>query len=159
MPARAGSGAPLALADLRAAASELPELRSLLVSWRGTLVAEHYARGVRATTLANVKSASKSIIAALVGIAIERRLIKSVREPIVTYFPELRSDPDRRKQAITVEDLLTMRSGLESTSGRNYGAWVRAATGFAMRSASRSSASLARRWSTAPAARTCCRRS
>ena len=26
--------------------------------------------------------------------------------------------------AITVEDLLTMRSGLESTSGGNYGAWV-----------------------------------
>jgi CubicO group peptidase (beta-lactamase class C family) len=25
---------------------------------------------------------------------------------------------------ITIEDLLTMRSGLESTSGRNYGAWV-----------------------------------
>ena len=116
---------PPALIDLRAAASELPELRSLLVSWRGTLIAEHYARGVRPTTLANVKSASKSIIAALVGIAIDRGLIKSVREPIVSYFPELRSDPDRRKQAITVEDLLTMRSGLESTSGRNYGAWVK----------------------------------
>ena len=125
LPPEQVSGAPLAVADLTAAASELPELRSLLVSWRGTLVAEHYARGVRSTTLANVKSASKSIIAALVGIAIDRRLIKSVREPIVTYFPELRSDPDRRKQAITVEDLLTMRSGLESTSGRNYGAWVK----------------------------------
>ena len=95
------------------------------MSRRGELIAEHYASGVRPGALANVKSASKSIIAALVGIAIERGLIKSVREPIVTYFPELRRDPDRRKQAITVEDLLTMRSGLESTSGRNYGAWVR----------------------------------
>jgi len=123
-PAQVAS-APLAVADLKAAASELPELRSLLVSWRGTLIAEHYARGVRSTTLANVKSVSKSIIAALVGIAIDRGLIKSVREPIVAYFPELRSDPDRRKQTITVEDLLTMRSGLESTSGRNYGAWVK----------------------------------
>lgn len=119
------SGPPPALTDLGAAASELPELRSLLVSWRGTLIAEHYARGVRPTTLANVKSASKSIIAVLVGIAIDRGLIKSVREPIVSYFPELRSDPDRRKQKITIEDLLTMRSGLESTSGRNYGAWVK----------------------------------
>ena len=80
---------------------------------------------MRPTAPANVKSASKSVIAALVGIAIERGVIKSVREPIVTFFPELRRDPDRRKQAITVEDLLTMRSGLESTSGRNYGAWVR----------------------------------
>jgi CubicO group peptidase (beta-lactamase class C family) len=102
-----------------------PQLRSLLVSWRGELIAEHYAPGVSGSRPANVKSVSKSVIAALVGIAIERRLIKSVREPIGTYFPELRRDADRRKQAITVEDLLTMRSGLESTSGRNYGAWVR----------------------------------
>jgi CubicO group peptidase (beta-lactamase class C family) len=111
--------------DLAGQASTLPDLRSLLVSWRGELVAEHYAAGVRPASPANVKSVSKSIIAALVGIATERRLIKSVHEPIVSYFPELRRDPDRRKQSITVEHLLTMRSGLESTSGRNYGAWVR----------------------------------
>jgi CubicO group peptidase (beta-lactamase class C family) len=43
----------------------------------------------------------------------------------VRWFPELRRDPDRRKLAITIEDLLTMRSGLESTSGPQYGAWVR----------------------------------
>jgi CubicO group peptidase (beta-lactamase class C family) len=105
-------------------AADLPQLRSLLVSWRGEIVAEHYARGVRATSLANIKSASKSIIATLVGIAIERGAIKGVREPIVTWFPDLRRDPDPRKQTITVEDLLTMRAGLQSTSGQNYGAWV-----------------------------------
>ena len=110
--------------DLRAAASELPQLRSLLVSWRGELIAEHYARGARPSGLANIKSASKSIIAALVGIAIERRLIPGVREPIVSCFPELRTDRDPRKQSITIEDLLTMRSGLGSTSGPHYGAWV-----------------------------------
>ena len=113
--------------DLRAAASELPQLRSLLVSARGRLVADYYARGVRPDSPANVKSASKSIISALVGIAIDRGAITSVKEPIATYFPDLRTDADRRKQAITVEDLLTMRAGLESTSGRNYGAWVRSA--------------------------------
>jgi CubicO group peptidase (beta-lactamase class C family) len=113
-----------ALIDLRAA-SELPQLRSLLVSRRGELIAEHYAPGVRPSALANVKSVSKSIIATLVGIAIERRMINGVETRIATYFPELRKDPDPRKQAITVEDLLTMRAGLESTSGENYGPWVR----------------------------------
>jgi CubicO group peptidase (beta-lactamase class C family) len=112
-------------ADVRTAAALLPQLRSLLVSRGGELVTEYYAKGVRATTPANVKSASKSIISALVGIAIERGLVKGLREPIATWFPELRKDPERRKQAITIEDLLTMRSGLDSTSGRNYGAWVR----------------------------------
>jgi CubicO group peptidase (beta-lactamase class C family) len=107
------------------AAAALPQLHSLLVSRRGELILEHYARGQRATRLANVKSASKSIISALTGIAIDKGLIKGVAEPIGTYFPELRRDPDRRKQSISIEDLLTMRSGLESTSGGNYGPWVR----------------------------------
>ncbi len=61
----------------------------------------------------------------LVGIAIDRKLIKSVDEPIVTYFPELKKDPEPRKQTITIEHLLTMRSGLETTSGENYGTWAR----------------------------------
>ncbi|MGC4081517.1 MAG: serine hydrolase [Vicinamibacterales bacterium] len=115
------------LPRLGAAAGQLPQLRSLLVQHRGTLIAEHYARGVRASTPANIKSASKSLVSAMVGVAIERGLIRSVREPIATWFPELRQDRDPRKQTITVEDLLTMRAGLESTSGRNYGRWVQSA--------------------------------
>ena len=78
VPVQGLAPVPLAL-DLAASASELPQLRSLLVSWRGELIAEHYASGVRPGALANIKSASKSIIAALVGIAIERGLIKSVQ--------------------------------------------------------------------------------
>ena len=106
------------------AASELPRLKSLLVSHRGTIAFERYFNGARAAQPANIKSASKSVISALVGIAISRGYIKSVDQKILDYFPELASDPEPKKREITVEDLLTMRSGLESTSGRNYGAWV-----------------------------------
>jgi CubicO group peptidase (beta-lactamase class C family) len=59
-----------------------------------------------------------------VGVAIDRRLIPGVDTPIASYFPELSRDRDPRKLKITIEDLLTMRAGLESTSNRNYGAWV-----------------------------------
>jgi CubicO group peptidase (beta-lactamase class C family) len=104
------------------AASELPRLYSLLVAQRGTVVLEKYFNGRRATTPANVKSVSKSVIAALVGIAADRKLLK-LDDPIGKYFPDL-PEPKRR---ITIEDLLTMRSGLESTSSRNYGAWVKSA--------------------------------
>jgi CubicO group peptidase (beta-lactamase class C family) len=107
------------------AAAELPRLHSLQVSWRGELVLERYFNGRRAASLANIKSASKSIISALVGIAIDRSLIKGVGQPIATFFPDLlASSNEAPKRAITIEDLLTMRSGLESTSNRNYGAWV-----------------------------------
>jgi CubicO group peptidase (beta-lactamase class C family) len=107
-----------------AAARALPRLHSLLVSQRGQLIYERYYNRATATRLANVKSASKSVIAALVGIAIERGSIEDVRTPLTAYFPELAKDPDARKRTITVEDLLEMRSGLEGTSGRDYGAWV-----------------------------------
>jgi CubicO group peptidase (beta-lactamase class C family) len=126
-PARAQSPAAAAASafpEARRAAAALPRLHGLAVSSNGSLIFEYYARGHGANRPANIKSAAKSVIAALTGISIDRGLIKSVREPIATWFPELRRDRDPRKQAITVEDLLTMRSGLESTSGENYGRWV-----------------------------------
>jgi CubicO group peptidase (beta-lactamase class C family) len=114
---------PLAAAG--EAAAELDRIRSLLVSWRGSLVLERYYNGARASTPANIKSAAKSVISALVGIAIDRKVIAGVRQPIADYFPSLsRPKVDPRKRTITVEDLLTMRSGLQSTSNRYYGAWV-----------------------------------
>ena len=112
------------LTAARTSAAALPRLHSLLVSHRGQLVLEYY-REPRFARPANVKSVSKSVVSALVGIAIERRLIPSVKTPIGDYFPQLKSDPDARKRNITIEDLLTMRQGLESTSFDNYGSWVR----------------------------------
>src|SRR4030095_11905989 len=106
--------------DALAVAKDLPRLHSLLVSRRGELVLERYYNGARASRPANIKSASKSLISALVGVAIERRLIPGVDTPIATYFPELKKDKDPAKQRITVEDLLTMRSGLRTTRHKNY---------------------------------------
>lgn len=113
------------LAGAAAAAAALPQLHSLVVTHRGETAFEYYAKGYNATRQANIKSASKSIISALVGVAIQRKLIAGVEEPIVRWFPELRKDADKRKASITIEDLLTMRSGLRSTSGEDYGPWVR----------------------------------
>jgi CubicO group peptidase (beta-lactamase class C family) len=117
---QATAGASAVLDPAVKAALELPRLHSLLVSQRGSILLERYFNGRRDTTPANVKSVSKSVIAALVGIAADRKLL-SLTDPIGKYFPDV-TDPAKR--AITVEDLLTMRSGLESTSSRNYGAWV-----------------------------------
>lgn len=115
---------PVDLKPAGDAAAALPRLRSLLVSWRGSVVLERYYHGAGRDRLANVKSASKSVISTLVGIALERKIIPDLATPIVRFFPELARDRDAGKRAITVEDLLAMRSGLEGTSNRNYGAWV-----------------------------------
>lgn len=112
--------------DFRAAdarASGLPRLRSMLVGISGKIVFEEYYNGASANRAANLKSASKTIVSALVGVALDEGLIGDVREPIARYFPDYLDASDGRG-AITVEDLLTMRSGLETTSNQNYGAWV-----------------------------------
>ena len=106
------------------AAAELPRLHSLLVSWRGALVLERYFNGRRASSPANIKSASKSVISALVGMAIERGHITDVRQPVSAFLADQFATRDDPRRQITIEDLLTMRSGLESTSNRNYGVWV-----------------------------------
>ena len=80
---------------------------------------ERYFNGRRETTPANVKSVSKSVISAPVGIAADRKLL-ALDQPISKYFPDL----PEAKRNITIEHLLAMQSGLESTSNRNYGSWV-----------------------------------
>ncbi len=112
-------------AEAHRTALGLPRLYSLLVSHRGELVFEEYYNGTDLRRPANMKSASKSVISALVGIAIEKGYIESVDDPIIKYFPDYISDQiNSDKQLITIENLLTMQSGLETTSNRNYGKWV-----------------------------------
>ncbi len=63
------------------------------------------------------------MISALIGIAIEQGHIEGVDQPIADFFAE-QLGADAGKNEITIEDLLTMQAGLETTSNRNYGAWV-----------------------------------
>ena len=111
-----------ALESVVARMTELPRMRSLIVSVDGELLAEQYFHGAAPHRAANIKSASKSIISVLVGIALDQGHLDSIDTTIDRFFPEYLDDP--AKAQITVEDLLTMRSGLETTSNRNYGRWV-----------------------------------
>ena len=98
---------------------------SVLVSVAGEVIEEHYFNGASARRPANLKSASKSIVSILVGIAIDQKYLAGVDQRIAGFFPRYFVETgDDDKAAITIEDLLSMRSGLESTSSRNYGAWV-----------------------------------
>lgn len=74
---------------------------------------------------ANIKSCSKSIVALLLGSAIDRGDIVSVDATLAQVAPDI-LPPNATDGAaeITMEDLVTLRAGLERTSGGNYGAWV-----------------------------------
>ena len=128
-PVHAGHPAASPLAPeireaIRARGETLPRLRSLLVSVNDEIVEEHYFNGASERALANVKSVSKTIISILVGIALDRGFLSGVTQPLTDFFDGELPESDAVKRAITLEDLLTMRSGLETTSNRNYGRWV-----------------------------------
>ena len=109
-------------------AAQLPKLRSFLISVDGRIVSERYYRGATRTRTANVKSVSKSIISALVGIAMAEGKLTGVDQTIARFFPrELPDTVDAEKREITLADLLSMRAGLESTSFDGYGRWVTSA--------------------------------
>ncbi|HEX6367724.1 MAG TPA: serine hydrolase [Longimicrobium sp.] len=123
---RAVPGDTVLLAQALERAAELPRLRGILVSQRGQMVMERYIGDAGADRAANVKSASKSVLSVLVGIAIREGHIRGLDQPISDFFPDYfaRQGGDPRKRAITVGHLLSMQSGLESTSFNEYGAWV-----------------------------------
>jgi CubicO group peptidase (beta-lactamase class C family) len=73
----------------------------------------------------NIKSASKSFLAALVGIAIARGHRRGVDQPMAPLLRgKMPSAADPRLSQITIGNLLAMRAGLERTSGTLYGRWV-----------------------------------
>jgi len=63
----------------------------------------------------DLRSTTKSITALLIGIAIDRGAIPSVQSKVMDLLPSRRTvfEQDPRKAAMTLEDLLTMRSGLD----------------------------------------------
>ncbi len=100
-------------------------IKSFLVQRDGELLIETHRMGMRSDRTTNIKSVAKSIISLLVGIAIDQGHLQGVQQPIGDFFPDFfRGLPDPEKQSITIQDLLTMRAGLASTSRRNYGRWV-----------------------------------
>lgn len=118
------------LDSMLAEAERIRPLSSLVVWHRGEMVVERYYRGMRADQATNIKSASKTLLSPLVGIALRDSLIESVDVPLRQIVPDLyarldaSSADDPRKDAIRLRDLMDMSSGLETTSFRNYGAWA-----------------------------------
>lgn len=103
----------------------LGPINSILIRQDGSLIVEEYFRGMHSERANNIKSASKSILSILTGIAIDKGYLEGVDQTIEKFFPEYFDETrDAIKASITIGDLLTMRAGLQSTSGRNYGRWV-----------------------------------
>ena len=81
-----------------------------------TLLYEGYFNGYDRESIQTSMSVAKSVLGALVGIAIGQGRIGSVDDPITRYVPELAAR-DRRFSQITLRHLLSMTSGLRYEEG------------------------------------------
>jgi len=91
-----------------------PNVHSVLIIKDGKLVFEEYFYEYNKDSLQELRSASKSFISALTGIAIEKGFIKSKNETVLSYFPEYDFENNSEaKGRITIENLLTNQSGLD----------------------------------------------
>ena len=119
------AGSVSALLDSLGSRDELKPLKTVIVARDGRLVAEHGYRGHTPSESTNIKSASKSIISALVGIAIGKGLLEGPDQKIAPILKaDLPVSPDPRLNDITIGNLLSMQAGLDRLSGANYGRWV-----------------------------------
>jgi CubicO group peptidase (beta-lactamase class C family) len=113
------------------------EIHALLVARKGRLVFEYYGwktgsngddpdktqHQVVPSERHLVHSTTKSVTSSLIGIALDEGLLPDVSDRVVPHFPEYQPlpEPSADKDAITIEDLLTMRSGLQYSEGADDG--------------------------------------
>ncbi|PYE85984.1 serine hydrolase domain-containing protein [Pseudoroseicyclus aestuarii] len=107
------------------AAESLDQLHGLAVARQGETVFSRAFRGPALDVPVNVKSVSKTMVALCLGAAIDRGVVPGVDVRLDAVAPRLiPAGADPRVGAITLEDLVSLRAGLERTSGPNYGGWV-----------------------------------
>jgi CubicO group peptidase (beta-lactamase class C family) len=93
-------------------------LHSLLVIRNGAIVSETYFGSTTAETRREIYSVTKSFMATLVGIAIDKGLIAGVEQTVGGFFPDRSfGNWDAAKQAMTLEHVLTMTTGLDWKEG------------------------------------------
>lgn len=114
----AASAEPLAPAAQIAAeiqAGKHEGFESFIMRVDGQSVARTVLGSYNSNRPPDLRSATKSITALLIGIAIDQGKIPSVREKVSTLLPRHEETflKDPKKAQITIEDLLTMRSGLD----------------------------------------------
>lgn len=102
------------LAEFVQAAISAGGFKSFVIVRDGYIVAESYYGINKPDKRQAVYSITKSVVSTLFGIALEEGKIGSVDTKVLECFPDISFDNvDENKQNITLEDLLTMTSGID----------------------------------------------
>jgi hypothetical protein len=82
---------------------------ALLIIRHDTIIHEYYANGFKDTDHHISWSMSKSVISALIGIAVDEGLIKSIEQTVTDYLPEFAGTG---YEGVRIKDVLQMSSGV-----------------------------------------------
>lgn len=91
------------------------EIHSVLLIKNDRLIIEEYFKEHSADQPHDLRSTTKSIRSILLGIAIDKGFIEDINDPMSKYLksPMPKKNLDKRKNNITIKNLLTMSSGLD----------------------------------------------
>jgi CubicO group peptidase (beta-lactamase class C family) len=108
------SGLVQSIIDIDPAVPSAPLVHSVLIARHGKLVLEEYFFGYDESQPHDLRSASKTFASVLAGIAIDHGARFNINTPVLSLFPEYANvaNVDDRKRQITVENLMTMSTGL-----------------------------------------------
>jgi len=88
-------------------------IHNLQIVRNGYLVLDAYFYPYNGKTFHDTASVTKSVTSTLIGIALDQKFIRSLQEPVVALFPQRSiANLDSRKRSMTLQNLLTMQSGL-----------------------------------------------
>lgn len=133
-PESAGLDGPRLCGIAAKLAASNANIHGVVIVRQGKLVFEQYFPGYDepwgmgegrrydfdATIKHDMRSVSKSVVSLLVGIAIDRELIKSADEPVVKFFPDYATVKTAGWDQITLRHLLTMSSGIRWDENRAW---------------------------------------
>jgi CubicO group peptidase (beta-lactamase class C family) len=115
-------------------ADSFPNIHSLLIYRNDKLVYENYFSGKDndwgsnlgyiqhgIDDLHDVRSISKSVVAACIDIAIQQKKIKSIDDPIFDYLPNYLKFKTPQNEKISIRDFLTMSSGMQWNEKASHG--------------------------------------
>jgi len=88
-------------------------VESIIVYSNNEIKFEKYYNGFSKDSVHQIQSQTKSIMALLMGIAIDKGYIKSENELVSKYYPDHFNGNDPLKSSVTIRDLLTMSAGFE----------------------------------------------
>ena len=112
-------------AALEQDAQRLDRLHTLVVTHEGEEILALDLKNQGLDTPTNIKSLSKTVLAALVGIGIKQGVFEGTDQPAVDALGDLvPASATEGVERITLGHLLSLQAGLQRTSGGNYGAWV-----------------------------------